>query len=173
MKPVIIERPRLLLKGEFVGRHYRHGKCIETIKGHNGPTYEGFGQMLGAMFKGTAGVSPWYFGLIEASPTPQLLNNDTLASHTGWEELTPSTDYTGNRKEWVEGTVVNGVLGTTTAAQFAFTSTQVVRGLLLCGAATGTSAVLWATGLFDTDFNLSSGSTLDVSYSITLAEATG
>lgn len=155
-------------RGRFVADLVRNGKVIGTFKGHNDVTTAGKNHILETQFSGGTPVTTWYIGLINDDPTPVLLAADTLASHTGWAELTPGTDYTGNRLAWVEASASAGSKGTTSATAFPMLTTKTVHGILISSVASGTSGTLWATGAFDSPIDVINGDTLNVSYVVDL-----
>lgn len=149
----------------FEAVHVRKGRIIGKYHGKNGVTVVGKNHLLDVGFGGAAAVSPWYIGLISQSPTPVLSENDTLASHGGWTELTA---YAGDRKEWVDAAAASKIKGTTTAATYVFTGTGTVGGLLIASVATTTSGVLWATGLFTTPIPVEDTDEIRVTYGVRL-----
>ena len=56
-------------------------------------TNAGLNHLLDVALSGASQITSWYVGLTDGTPTPAAA--DTLASHSGWTEV---TDYTGNRK---------------------------------------------------------------------------
>lgn len=141
-------------------------RTIWVGRGFNGITVVGKNSILDTFFgKGTpvSQVDPWYIGLINDSPTPTLSENDTLASHAGWSEW---TSYSGNRKAWVDADAASKIKGTTTVSTFTMSAGGTINGILVCGAATGTSAVLWATGSFDTTAPVLNGDDLKITYGV-------
>lgn len=161
-------RNSALLRGHFVAELVRNGQVIGTYKGKNAVTTAGKNHILETQFSGGTPVTTWYIGLINDTPTPVLLDADTLASHTGWDELVYATDYTGNRLAWVEAAAASGSKGTTSASAFPMLTTQTVYGIIISSAATGTAGTLWATGAFTTPIDVINGDTLNVSYVVDL-----
>src|SRR5690606_35543405 len=110
-----------------------------------------------------------YVGLTGASPSADAA--DTLASHSGWTEVTA---YDGNRKVWEPGAVSGkSVSNSGNAAQFEIsTNGTTIGGAFLASAASGTSGKLYAVGAFSGgNIVLNSGSTLDVTATFTTAAA--
>ena len=66
---------------------------------------QGLQDMNSKYFQGSGYTAAWYLGLVQGpgSGTTYAAGN-TLASHSGWTELTPGTAYTGNRKAVTFGT---------------------------------------------------------------------
>lgn len=154
-------------KGVFHAKLYRHGNLVFDVFGKNDITTEGKNHLLDVVFSGGSAVTTWYIGLIDNEDFSSLLAADTLASHTGWDELIPGTDYTGNRQAWVEGAASAGSKTSTSDSTFPCLTTKTVYGILIASAASGTSGTLMATGAFDTAINVQNGDSLKVAYTIT------
>lgn len=113
-----------------------------------------------------AGTS-WYMGLKDTSAAAAT---DTLASHSGWSELTP---YSGNRPAWGQGSssgtgtgnrqVTNG-----TAVSFTITSSATVGGIFICSAASGTTGTLFNATSFSASRAVNSGDTLLCTYTLSI-----
>lgn len=162
--------------GHFHLEQWRDGKLIATRDVHNDVTTQGMNYLLDCGFGGNSisQLANWYIGLINNSPTPTLLAADTLASHTGWVELVPGTDYTGDRQAWTIGAAASGVKVSSSVTSFSILTTKTVYGILMASAATGTSGTLWSTAQFVDGSNnpapmaFVNGDTLKVSYSYAL-----
>lgn len=141
-------------------------RVIKIVHGFNDVTVVGKNHLLDVVFGNTSPVTqvdPWYIGLINDTPTPVLDEDDTLSSHTGWDEL---TDYTGNRQAWVDANAASKIKGTTTVSTFPITATVTVNGIFIASVASGTSGILWATGSFDEVVDAINGDDLKVSYGV-------
>jgi len=129
---------------------------------------EGLNAILETMF-GTFGKPPaYYIGLIEGATAP--VAGDTLATH-GFTEY---TGYTGDRKTWVTGTASAGnitTLNPTSRAEFDFTETKTITGVLTTDQETGNVGVLFAAGMLATSKVLDNGWTLRVEYTVTATSA--
>lgn len=158
----------LRFNNTFVAELYREGKFHKRFKGHNDVTVVGKNHMLDVTFGNTSPVTqvdPWYIGLINQSPVPTLSENDTLASHAGWTELTA---YTGNRKAWTDANASAKVKGTTTVSTFVMNATNEVNGIFVASVDTGTSGILWATGSFDAAIDVVNTDELKITYGVRL-----
>jgi len=159
----------LTSKTQIVGRWnfqlIRENKIIQEIEFKNLVTVEGKNAILQAYFAGGSAPDPWYIGLVNNSPVPSFSEDDTLASHAGWSEL---TDYAGNRKEWVDAAASAKIKGTTTASEFTMNAAGTIGGGFLCSAATGTTGVLWSVGSFPTTVAFANADVFRASYSISL-----
>lgn len=120
-------------------------------------TTEGRNKYLDATLK-TGLTSPaWYVGL---KGTGTVVAGDTLASHSGWSEITP---YTGNRPAWTSGTISSGsVDNSASKASFSINATVDVYGAMLASVNSGTSGTLLGAGDFSAMKSVSSGDTLQV-----------
>jgi len=141
-------------------------KWKDTAK--NLVTNEGLDHILDVVLHGTTAVSPWYVGL-KNTGTPAA--GDTLASHGTWTE---NTNYTGDRKEYVEAAASSqSVTNSASKASFSISvDSQTISGAFLAGAATGTSDTLLCVADFTGgDKSADNGDTLEVTYTISAADA--
>lgn len=148
--------------------HLRKGKIINIYEGFNDVTIEGKNHILDVTFGKATPVSqvdPWYIGLIDNTPTPVLSENDTLASHSGWNEF---TSYSGNRKAWDDADAASKVKGTNTTSDFTMSASGTIYGIMVASVASGTTGILWATGAFDSTINVVSSDVLKVTYGLRL-----
>ena len=170
---VQVSRPReimdtLTFRNPFAVQLIRNGRIIAERQGHNGVTIVGKNHMLDVVFGNSTPVTqvnPWYIGLINQTPTPVLSENDTLASHAGWAELTA---YSGTRKAWDDANASNKVKGTTTVSLFTMNATAEVHGIFVCSVTSGTSGILWATGSFDSSLSVINTDELKITYGVRL-----
>lgn len=162
----IVPFDTMVFNNPFWAELWRGNKLIMRTGGLNGIVTEGRNYMLNCMFGAGTPVSqvdPWYIGLINNSPTPSLSASDTLASHSGWSEIT------GTRQSWTDADAASGSKGTTTVSTFPMLGTYNVYGIMVCSVASGTSGVLWATGAFDSVIPVLNGDNLKVGYSVGFA----
>lgn len=137
----------------------------------NGVTNLGFNLMLDSTFKnGTATLYPtWYIGLISTSPT--LASADVMSSHTGWTEDT--VHYTeSTRPQWTVGTAASKSSTNSASVNFSInTDSIVITGIFITSDNTksGTTGLLWSTGLFSSAQTLFSGDVLKITYTVTLS----
>jgi hypothetical protein len=153
-------------RGIFRARLYRKGRWVDTIFGHNDITTEGKNHLLDVVFHGSSAVTTWYIGLVDYALFASFLVTDTLASHSGWTELTPGTDYTGDRLAWVEAAASSGSITSSASTSFPILTTNTVYGILIASVASGTSGVLMATGAFDATIDVVNGDDLKVDYTV-------
>jgi hypothetical protein len=145
---------------------------------HNLVVNEGLQDMNSKYFAASGYTAAWYLGLVEGPGSGNTYAAaDTLASHAGWTELAPTTDYTGNRKTATFGTATTAdpsvISNTASPASFAMlVNGTVVAGALLASVNSGTSGVLFSVGSFTGgDKTVDNGDTLNVTYSFSLDAA--
>jgi hypothetical protein len=145
---------------------------------HNLVVNEGLQDMNAKYFSGVGYSAAWFLGLVEGPGSgTTFAAADTLASHAGWTELVPGTDYTGNRKAVTFGTATTAdpsvISNSASPSSFAMlVNGTVVAGALLASVATGTSGILFSAGDFTGgDKIVDSGDTLNVSYTFSLDAA--
>jgi hypothetical protein len=145
---------------------------------HNLVVNEGLQDMNAKYFTSVGYTSSWFLGLVEGPGSGNTYAAaDTLASHAGWTELAPGTDYTGNRKAVTFGSATNAdpSVISNSAATSAFAmlvNGTVVAGALLSSVDSGTSGILFSVGNFTGgDKTVDNGDTLNVTYTFSLAAA--
>ena len=133
---------------------------------HNLVTNEGLDHLLDVGFHGATPVSPWYVGL---KGSGSVAAADTLPSHAGWTE---NANYDGSRKEFVEAAASGQSLDNSgSPATFAINAdSQTIAGAFLCSAASGTSGTLFCAADFASSKSADDGDTLEVTYTLTLAD---
>lgn len=159
---------QLSFNNPFVAHQYRGGRLIKRVRGHNGVTVVGKNKFLDTFFGAATPltqVATWYIGLINNSPTPVLVEGDTLASHSGWTEWTA---YSGNRQAWDDADSSNKIKGSTTASSFTISSAGTLYGIMVASVASGTTGILWATGAFDATLDVISSDVIKVTYGVKL-----
>lgn len=135
-------------------------------EGYNLVTTQGLEDILDVYFSDGSQDATHYIGL---KGTGAVAVGDTLASHANWTEV---TDYTGNRKAWTEaGVSSKAITNSASPASFAIDDTATVAGAFLTNAETGTDGILVAAIDFTASRSVLSGDTLNVTYSLTIADA--
>jgi hypothetical protein len=126
-------------------------------------------------FSGVGYSAAWFLGLVEGPGSgTTFAAADTLASHAGWTELVPGTDYTGNRKAVTFGTATTAdpsvISNSAAPSSFAMlVNGTVVAGAFLASVNSGTSGILFSAGDFTGgDKTVDNGDTLNVTYSFSL-----
>lgn len=136
-------------------------KWVVDVK--NIVTTAGINHILDTEFHNAAQVPTWYIGLKSAG---EAAAGDTLVSHANWTEV---TNYTGNRKEYVEAAAASGVVtNNNNKASFAINANNtVIAGGFLCSAENGTSGTLFsAVDFTGGNKTCDDGDTLEVTYTI-------
>lgn len=128
---------------------------------------EGIQHMLDTEFAGGTAIATWYLGLADNSPT--FASGDTLATHGGWVEF---TEYTGDRKEWVDVRTNQSITNSASVASFAINAAGGgVGGAFLCGAATGTVAELMSgAAISGGNRTVADGDTVELTYQFSGAD---
>ena len=129
-------KPRNIYEIECIGPT---GNLKWRESGKNLVVNEGLNHSL-AIITVTAHVAAWHVGLTATAAV--FAAGDTLASHTGWTEITP---YTGDRKTYVPGAISSqSVDNSSNKASFAVTTAATtVGGAFLCSVSTGTAGILY------------------------------
>jgi hypothetical protein len=139
---------------------YGNVKWEETIR--NLVTTEGKNDIVDKYFKGSAYTAAWYLGL---KGTGSAAVGDTLASHSGWTEVTP---YSGNRPAITFGTTSGGS-NTASAVSISINATATVAGAFIASVNTGTSGKLYSAGDFAASRSVASGDTLNVTPTVSVS----
>lgn len=145
---------------------FRDGKKVweENIK--NRVVNEGLDDVLDKYFKGSSYDASHYMGLKGAGAVAAA---DTLASHTGWSEL---TEYDGDRKQIVLGAVTNQeVSNGGDRCAFTINGTTTIAGILVATAVSGNSGVLYGAADFPAVRNVLTGDSLVVTVTFTQQSA--
>ena len=160
---------QLAIGGFFPGVEVRDilGQLLRTTWAKNGITNAGLNNLLDTYF----GAGTWYFGLINNSGFSTLAAADTMSSHSGWAELTTYSQAT--RPQWVPDAASGQSITNSTLASFTMTGTVAVVGAFVTSNSTkgGSTGTLWATGLFNSVQNLTSGQILRLPYTLSAAGA--
>jgi len=138
--------------------HFGRWECENLV------VAQGINRLFDVMFHQDTQTLTWYLGLISGATAP--VDGDTLASH-GFTEY---KNYTGDRKEWIEGAAAGKVIETATPAQraeFDFIETITITGGLLCSVETGDVGTLFSAALFAASRTLNDGDTLRLNYKLT------
>lgn len=135
-------------------------RWIEDIT--NLVTTAGKNALIDTMFKGSAYTAAWYLGL---KGTGSAASGDTLASHSGWSEVTP---YSGNRPAITFGTTSSGS-NTATVVSYTINASATVAGAFVADHNTGTTGVLYSAGDFASSRSVVSGDTLNVTLTLSIS----
>jgi len=111
-----------------------------------------------------------YIGLTDGTPT--IAAGDTMASHSGWTEVTAYDE--GSRPEWGQGAASGGVTTNGTAVTFTASGSTTVGGGFLTTNATkgGTTGTLFSVkAATEGNRSLVDDDTLDVTISLTVTSS--
>lgn len=147
-------------------------KWTETI--HNLITDEGLRRYLSTVLGGASGdakVNTWYLGLIGANPN--ISGANTMASHSGWSEVTAYSETA--RRTWTPAAATASITNAASPAVFTCSANgTVIAGAFLASdpAKGGTAGYLFAAGQFSGGAKtLDSGETLTVTATYSQARA--
>lgn len=157
----------------FTGQMYlvardSEGSLLWYDRMENAPVTVGLTDVLSAAFDDGTQRPIWYIGLIDQLNFQQLASSDTMASHSGWRELTGYSG--GTRKAW-QVAVGTAVAFSSDATEFIFTESCTVKGAFVVSDSTlnGVGGVLWATATLSAPRVFQSGQYLRLFYRIRAA----
>lgn len=146
------------------------GRSLWKDRFQNIVVNQGLNDLLGVTLSGTTQDTTWFVGLLSATPT--VVAGDTLASHSGWTEVTAYDEV--NRVAWVDGGESGqSISNSGTPAVFTIsTNGTTMGGAFLSGVNTGTSGRLYAAGAFTAgNKDLDDNDTITVTATFTTAAA--
>jgi len=181
-----------VIQGNYRVEHWRKGRRINELAGHNGITIEGKNFLFDVMFGATeVAEANWYIDLINLSGYSALSENDNYdnlnQAGNGWDWFTDYTDGNNNdstttRPEWLDGDVASGkAIVNATPAIFDITANGTVKGIFVVAGANaqtktdhtaGIANKLWATALFSADVAVQVGDQLKVTYTVSAPATT-
>lgn len=128
-----------------------------TEEVHNIVTTQGKNDNLSQYLKGAAYTAAFFLLLKGAG---SVAVGDTLASHSGWTEITP---YAGNRPAITWGSVSAGsVASSPVVISITAAGPTTISGAGVCTVASGTSGVLYSVSDFSVNRVTGAGDTLNV-----------
>lgn len=149
----------------------KNGNIKWVDYGTNLVTNVGLQHILDILFvSATTQIDPWYMGLVNGPGSgTSYAAADTLASHSGWTE---NSNYSGNRKEYVDVRSSQSVTNSASKASFSITSdSQTIAGAFLASVSTSTTGTLLCAADFSGgDKSADSGDTLEVTYTFSVAD---
>lgn len=134
----------------------------------------GLKDMNDKYFTGSAYTATWFIGLYGAGATNNPAAGDTMASHTGWTEVTAYSQATRPAASFGAATTADPSVITNSGspAVFSINGTTTVGGAFLTSNNTkgGTTGVLFSASDFSApgDRNVVNGDTLNVTYTFSL-----
>lgn len=135
----------------------------------------GLQYMAGVALTSTAQITSWYVGLYGAAASNSPAAGNTMASHSGWTEVTDYTEATRPAATFAAATNANPSVVTNTASKAVFTmnATTTVGGAFLTSDSTkgGSSGTLFSAADFSSpgDRSVVSGDILNVTYTFSLS----
>lgn len=165
-----IIKSKMHLVGTFKMEIVRDGKIIHTEIIKNGITDVGFNKMIDVMFGNITQITTWYIGLIDNSSFSGLATGDTMASHTGWAEV---TSYSGsNRKTWTPATASSKATANASPAAFTMSGSATLKGMFVTSQADKTvnTGTLWSSAVFDSTYAVLTSDVINITYGLAFAE---
>lgn len=155
----------------------KDGNLKWVSESHNLVVNVGLQDMNTQYFTGAAYTAAWYIGIYGPAATNNPAAGDTAASHAGWTEVVPYSNAT--RPACTFGTATTAdpsvITNALSPAQFNINATDTVGGAFLISDNTkgGIVGVLFSASDFQApgDRNVSSGDTLNVTYTFSLDAA--
>lgn len=135
-------------------------KWSETVR--NTVVTAGKNDLLDKYFAGSSYTAAWKLGL---KGTGSVAAGDTLASHSGWSEVTP---YSGNRPAISWSSASSGSKVASAAISYSITGSATVAGAFITDQASGTTGVLYSAGDFAASRTVASGDTLNVTPTVSV-----
>jgi len=148
-----------------------------TAKSPNLVVNVGLADMNDKYFSGSGYTATWYLGLYGAASSNNPAAGDTMASHSGWTEVTDYSQSTRPAATFGSATVADPSVidNSGSVAVFSINNTVTVGGAFLTSDSTkgGTSGILFSASDFQSpgDRNVVSGDTLNVTYQFSLDAA--
>jgi hypothetical protein len=164
------QKPRFRFRGIYIAEAVWAHKPDEVLwreVAENGITDAGINDNESVYFGAGTQKTAWYFLLINNASFTALAAADTMSSHAGWVE---SVDYSeSTRQQWLCGAPASRVITNSTSATFTINTTVTIKGAALTSSNTksGTSGILWSTGLFATAQSMVNGQLLKLTYTLT------
>jgi hypothetical protein len=153
----------------------KDGKLKWEDENHNLVVNVGLQYMCGTALTSVTQVTSWFIGLYGAGASNSPAAGDTMASHAGWTEVVPYSNATRPACTFATATTANPSVATNSAsvAVFNINATATVGGAFLVSNSTksGTTGTLFSAADFSApgDRSVSSGDTLNVTYTLSLA----
>lgn len=158
------KRSGLVLGGTFVVTCYdKNGKLKWQTTSKNKVVDEGIYHILDVIFNVIDQDRKFFVGLTDGSPT--VAAGDTLASHSGWNEVTGYED--ADRPEFVDQRSNEIVKNSDNLAIFGFNGSYTLGGAFLCNQqdkASTDGILLTVTAFSEGDLSVSAGDDVHVQY---------
>ena len=165
---VIRNQPRLAFVGKWRVEHWRKDRLLKVYEFYNDICNVGKNDIFNVYFhSGTqTSTANWFIGLISNTGYSGLAVTDTMASHSGWTELTGYTQ--GTRVSWGPAAASGQSITNVTPNQFDINATATCKGVFVVNDGTkgGSTGTLWATALFSADVPVNNGDQLKTTYTL-------
>lgn len=144
---------------------------------HNLVVNVGLKDMNDKYFSGSSYTAAWYIGLYGAAASNDPAAGDTMASHSGWTEVTAYSESTRPQAVFGAATTADPsvISNSSSVAVFSINGTTVVGGAFLTSNNTkgGTTGILFSASDFQSpgDRSVVSGDVLNVTYQFSLDAA--
>jgi hypothetical protein len=164
--------------GVFTATCYdKDGNVKWVAKSPNLVVNVGLADMNDKYFSGSGYTAAWYIGLYGAASSNDPAAGDTMASHSGWTEVTAYSQATRPAATFGSATVADPSVidNSGSVAVFSINGTTTVGGAFLTSDDTksGTTGILFSASDFQSpgDRSVVSGDTLNVTYEFSLDAA--
>jgi hypothetical protein len=164
--------------GVFTATCYdKDGNVKWVAKSPNLVVNVGLADMNDKYFSGSGYTAAWYIGLYGAASSNDPAAGDTMASHSGWTEVTAYSQATRPAATFGSATVADPSVidNSASVAVFTMNGTTTVGGAFLTSDDTksGTTGILFSASDFQSpgDRSVVSGDTLNVTYEFSLDAA--
>lgn len=150
--------------GEFYCERWSaNGVRLGTYYAKNGVTNAALTNLLDVYCRQQAN-STWRLGLIDNDAFDELDEDDTIASHAGWTEVTAYSE--GSRPLWAPGASADQTIINPSSVQFTMTATKTIAGIFVVNEGTkgGTTGLMLSTGLLDATALMQTGEALKIFY---------
>lgn len=153
------------------------GNLKWTEENHNLVVNVGLKDMNDKYFTGSGYTAAWYIGLYGAAASNDPAAGDTMASHSGWTEVTAYSESTRPAATFGAATTADPsvISNSSSVAVFSINGTTTVGGAFLTSDNTkgGTTGILFSASDFQSpgDRSVVSGDVLNVSYQFSLDAA--
>lgn len=160
--------------GFFVVEHVRNGEVIDTQISENIVVDEGLTHILDVALSGGSQDTTWFVGIFKNNYTPVAGNVASTFADAGVAgEATTEIDET-TRPAWTEaGVTSKTITNSASPATFTANTTVSIYGAFLISDNTlgGTTGTLMAASKFSSVRNLLSTDVLNITYTLTIADA--
>lgn len=158
----------LQIAGFYEVSHYRRGFLLNRYKGKNLVTNIGKNTALDILFRNQTQIATWYAGLIDNSGFTAIAAADTMASHSGWTEVTTYDE--ASRVTWVPTAAASQSITNSTTIDFTMNATKTLNGAFFVSNNTkgGTTGTLWSGISFASSIPVVSSDLIKLTYTVNM-----